>query len=128
MSGPSTRGDEAVEYETVAMAGIALGVAAGLGLAPRPILRLFGIDREDVSPTAVLAWRLFAIRNVAVSIPALRGDAGARDLFLPVQLADQVAWWEMHRRGALSARATIMAATASGAIIALDLRRRLRGA
>lgn len=44
-----------------------------------------------------------------------------------VQMLDQLAWWELHRRGALRLGGVAVAATLSGAIIGLDLRRRLRG-
>jgi hypothetical protein len=113
------------EQETLAMAAIATLVGLGATVAPGPFLRLFGI-REEPSPAATLAWRLFAVRNFAVAAAAVRGEPAARDMFLPVQIADQVAWWQLYRSGRLSLRATAMAAAASGAIIALDLRRRAR--
>lgn len=121
MSGPGT----GPEPETAAMAAVATAVGVGAMAAPRPFLRLFGID-EEPTPAATLAWRLFAVRNFVVAAAAVRGDASARDLFLPVQIGDQLAWWELYRRGRLSLRATVMATAASGAIIALDLRRRAR--
>lgn len=108
------------------MAAIALGVAIASTAAPGPFLRLFGLGSEQLSPAALLAWRLVAARNLAISVRALRGDTSARDLFLPVQALDQLAWWQLFGSGRLSLRATAMAASASGAIVALDLRRRLR--
>jgi len=40
-----------------------------------------------VTGAAELGWRLFATRNLLVSASAWRGDASARDSFLPVQAA-----------------------------------------
>ena len=106
------------------MAAIAVGVAVASTAAPGPFLRLFG--SEQLSPAALLAWRLVAARNLAISVRALRGDTSARDLFLPAQALDQLAWWQLFASGRLGLRAAAMASSASGAIIALDLRRRLR--
>jgi hypothetical protein len=116
----------ATDPHTLAMAAIGGTVAVASAVAPRRLLRLFGIPDAQTTGAAVLGWRLMAVRTGAVSLLAARGDATARDLFLPVQLADQAAWWWGHRRGELSLRTAVLAATASGAIVALDLRRRTR--
>lgn len=109
---------------TRAMAGIALGVAAGAAFAPRPFLRVFGIPPEEVTGAATFGWRLVAARNVYISALALRGNETARDAFLPIQLLDQVVFWHAIATRSVPRRAGLMAAGASGAIIALDVARR----
>lgn len=106
----------------------AVGTSASLlaTFAPRPMMRIVGIDPDQVSPAAVLGWRLFAIRTAAICGLALRGNETARELFLPVQALDQIAWWELYRRGEISLRPTLTLAAISGVIVALDLRRRAR--
>ncbi len=108
---------------TRGMAAIGGAVAIASATAPRRFLGLFGVG-ADATGAAVLGWRLFAVRTAAISALAARGDATARDLFLPVQVLDQAAWWWGYRRGELPLRTALMAASASGAIIALDLARR----
>lgn len=106
------------------MAAIGGSVAVASALAPRPFLRLFGTPAADITPAAVLGWRLFAVRTAALTGLAAAGSATARDVFLPVQVLDQLSWWTTP---GLPARTRLMATTASGAIVALDLRRRLAG-
>lgn len=105
------------------MAGIGLSVAIAASLAPRLFLRTFGIA-EAPSGATLLGWRLFAVRTATLSVLAARGNQTARDAFLPVQVMDQATWWWGHARGELPLRTAVIAAGASGAIIALDLNRR----
>lgn len=114
-----------VDRRTAGMAAIGATVSVSSTVAPRTFFRLFGLPAEQATPGAVLGWRLMAVRTAAISALAARGNETARDLFLPVQLADQAAWWTAYARGDLPRRTTVMAAAASGAIIALDLARRL---
>lgn len=113
-----------VEPQTKAMAGIGMSVAVAAVVAPRMFLRTFGIAEPPTGAT-LLGWRLFAARTAVLSVLAARGSRTARDAFLPVQLMDQAAWWWGHSRGELPLRTAAMAASASGAIIALDVSRRL---
>ena len=71
-----------------------------------------------------IGWRLVAARNVYISALALRGNETARDAFLPIQLLDQVVFWHAIATRSVPRRAGLMAAGASGAIIALDVARR----
>ncbi len=112
---------------TKGMAAIGGAVAVGSATAPARFLALFGIA-DHATGGAVLGWRLFAVRTAVIAGLAARGDATARDVFLPVQLMDQAAWWWGYRRGELPLRTAAMAAAASGAIIALDVRRRVASA
>lgn len=112
---------------TRGMAAIGGTVSVAAALAPRRMLRLFGLPPEQATGAALLGWRLMAVRTAAISGLAVAGNPTARDLFLPVQFADQATWWWGHARGELPRRTTVMAATASGAIIALDLLRRGAG-
>lgn len=112
---------------TRGMATIGGTVAVATAIAPRRFLALFGLGHQATG-AALLGWRLFAVRTAAISALAARGNAVARDLFLPVQVLDQATWWWGYRRGELPLRTAAMAAAASGAIIALDLRRRATAA
>jgi hypothetical protein len=106
------------------MAAIALTVAAGSAASPRAFLRPFGIDGAEVTGAAAFGWRLFAVRTAYLGARAWRGDEAARAAFLPVQLADQAVFWHAFATRSVPRRAAVMAAAASGAIIALDGRRR----
>jgi hypothetical protein len=107
-----------------AMALIGLSVAAGGALAPKPFLRAFGVDPAEVTGAAEFGWRLFAARTAYISVGALRDAPGARDAFLPVQALDQAIFWHAFGRRSVPRRAAVMAAAASGAIVALDVVRR----
>lgn len=107
------------------MAAIGGSVAVASALAPRQFLRVFGIPGEEVTGAAVFGWRLFAARTAYISMRAAQGSEEARDTFLPVQFLDQAVFWHAYRGGLVPKRAAVMAAAASGAIIALDLRWRL---
>ena len=106
------------------MAGIGATVAVGAGVAPRSFLRLFGIAPRDVTGAAAFGWRLFGVRTAYLSALAMRGDQTARDAFLPVQILDQIVFWHAYANRSVPPRAALMAAAASGAIIALDVQRR----
>lgn len=114
MTDPHTRG----------MAAIGAGVSVAAAVAPRTFMRVFGVG-DDATGGAVLGWRLFAARTALLSGLALRGDATARDAFLPIQIMDQAAWWWGYGRGHVPLRTAAMASVASGAIVAFDLRRRM---
>lgn len=105
------------------MAAIGGAVSVACALAPKQFLRVFGVAHED-NGTGRLAWRLFAVRTAGISLLAARGDRTAQELFLPVQIMDQAAWWWGYSRGEVPLRTASLAAAASGAIIALDLKRR----
>jgi len=106
------------------MGAIGATVALGAGLAPARFLRLFGIDSREVTGVATLGWRLFAVRIGYLSARALRGDAFARDAFLPIQFLDQAVFWHAFATRSVPRRASLLAAGTSAAIIALDHRRR----
>ncbi len=113
-----------VDPRTRAMAAIALVVAAGATAAPVPFLRAFGIAPADVTGAAAFGWRLFAARNVWISVRALGGDPSAEAAFLPVQVLDQAVFWHAYATRSVPRRASVLAAAASGVIVALDLSRR----
>jgi hypothetical protein len=106
------------------MAAIAATVALGAGLAPAQFLRLFGVDSREVTGVATFGWRLFAVRIGYLSARAMRGDAAARDAFLPIQFLDQAVIWHAFATRSVPRRASLLAAGTSAAIIALDHRRR----
>lgn len=109
------------------MAAIGGTVALGSAVAPKAFLRPFGIPAEDVTGAAEFGWRLFAVRTAYLSALAARGDEAARAAFLPVQVLDQVVFWHAFARRSVPRRAAVLAAAASGAIVALDLQRRAGG-
>jgi hypothetical protein len=104
-----------------AEAGIGLAVGTAATVSPRTTLRLFGISADAVTGAAALGWRMFGIRTALISGAALRGDQSARNLFLPVQAADQAVFLHAHRSKSVPRRASLMAIATSGAIVALDL-------
>ncbi len=108
------------------MAAIGLSVSIASAIAPGLFFRTFGIS-EPPSGAAKLGWRLFAVRTATLSVLAASGNPTARDAFLPVQVLDQATWWWGWSRGEIPLRTAALAATASGAIIALDLNRRRNG-
>jgi len=106
------------------MAAIGATVAASSALAPVQFLRAFGIDRREVTGAAVFGWRLFAVRTAYLSALAMRGNETARAAFLPVQVLDQMVFWHAFATRTVPRRAALLAAGASGAMIALDAARR----
>jgi hypothetical protein len=109
-----------------AMAGIALAVAAGSLAAPQQLVRLYGVDPREMTGIGAFGWRLFAMRNVALGVRALRGDEAAISLFGPIQLLDQAVFAHAYRTRSIPRPAAVGAMLTSGAIIALDLARRRR--
>lgn len=109
------------------MTTIAAAVALGSAVSPRTFLRPFGVDPAEVTGAAALGWRMFAVRTGYLGVRAARGDASAQAAFLPVQVLDQAVFWHAFATRSVPRRAAVMAAGASGAIIALDLARRRGG-
>lgn len=110
--------------QTNAMAAIGGAVSIATAFAPKRLFRVFGLADREATGAAVLGWRLFAVRTATISALAAAGSTTARDVFLPVQVMDQMAWWWGYRRGELPLRTAAMAAAASGAIVVLDVKRR----
>lgn len=108
------------------MSAIGLAVATGAGLAPRQFLRLFGVPDDEVTGAATFGWRLFAVRTAYLGALAMKGDEAARRAFLPIQILDQAVFWHAFARRSVPRPAPLLAAAASGVIIALDLERRQR--
>ena len=113
------------DANTRGMAAIGGTVAVLTAISPRTFLRPFGIPPEQVTGAAAFGWRLFAVRTAYISVLAARGDTTARDAFLPLQVLDQAVFWHAYAQRSVPRRAPLLAAATSGAIIALDLRRRL---
>ena len=107
-----------------ANAAIALAVAAGSLVSPGTLIRLYGVDPAEMTGIGAFGWRLFAMRNVALGVAALRGSESARNTFLPVQILDQGVFLQAYRSGSVPKAAALGAMATSGAIIVLDLLRR----
>lgn len=111
--------EPSAEQLELAAAGLATAVGVGAAVSPTLLLRLFGVAPSEVTGAAALGWRLFALRNLFVGIAGLRGDARARGLILPVQLADQVVFQHAYRTRSVPRRASGGAIAVSGVLIAL---------
>ena len=111
--------EPSAEHLETAAAGIATAVGVAAALSPALLLRLFGVPAREVTGAAAFGWRLFAVRNLFVGIAGLRGDARARALILPVQLADQVVFQHAYRTRSVPRRAAGGAMAVSGVLIAL---------
>jgi hypothetical protein len=115
-----------VSPERLARANVVIALAVGVGAAvsPRLLLRAYGVPASEVTGAAVLGWRLFAMRNLAVGVAAWRGDESARAMFLPVQVLDQMAFASAYSSRDLPRPAVLAAMATSGAIVAMDVLRR----
>ncbi len=107
-----------------ANAGIAMVVGVGALLSPRALLGVFGVRPREVTGAGAFGWRLFGTRNIVLATSALRGHGAARDIFLPVQVLDQLVFRHAYRTGAVPKGGAIFAIGISGLIIVLDLLRR----
>lgn len=99
---------------------LALAVGTSAALAPRPLLRGFGIASSEVTGAAELGWRMFGIRTALVGGAVVAGSRGARTAVIPVQLADQVTFVLAGRRPGVPVRAVRMAQGVSGVLVALS--------
>jgi hypothetical protein len=115
------RMDERAARGMIAIAGT---VAFASAFSPRLFLSAFGIRPQDVNGVALFGWRLFAVRTGFLAMLAWRGNETAREAFLPIQILDQAVFWQAFATRSVPRRASLMAAAASGVIIALDLWRR----
>lgn len=97
--------------------GLALAVGASASVAPRPLLRVFGVPADQVTPAAELGWRLFGIRTAVIAVAALRGAPLARRAILPVQVLDQAVFVHALTSGGVPRRTTLLAMATSGALI-----------
>lgn len=106
---------------TKGMAAIGTSVSLMSIAAPRLLLKILGLPPAQLTPAASFGLRLFAARTLMVCALAVGGNETARRMFLPLQALDQLAWWDMYRRGELGLRPTLTATLISGAIILLGL-------
>lgn len=109
---------------TKTMAGIAGTVAIGSAFAPRSFLRLFGVAPDEVTGATRLGFGLFATRNAYIAVQALRDDPAAKAAFLPLQALDQIVFWRAYATRSIPRPGALLAISVSGAIVAVDLRRR----
>ncbi len=107
-----------------AMATIGLTVGVAAAVAPTQLQRVFGVPSSQITASGHFGWRLFAMRNLYLSGLALAGERSAIAAFLPVQLLDQVVFWQAFATRSVPRRTSTRAAAASGVIIGVDLVRR----
>ena len=76
---------------------------------------------DQQTGVAVLTWRLFGIRTVAIAAAALRGNTAARMTIVPVQIADQVVMLEAWRTNAIAACTARLELAVSAVLTALSI-------
>jgi len=123
-NGQTPTSGERAEALSRLVAGIGLAVGVGAAISPRTLLRVYGVDRREVTGAGAFGWRLFATRNLYLGTAALSGQRAARQAFLPVQILDQIVFALAYRTRAIPRPAALLAMTTSATIIMLDLLRR----
>jgi len=103
------------------VAGLALLVGVGSVIAPRALSRLYGMPADGMTGTAALGWKMFGVRTVTIGAAALVGSAPVRQLVIPVQIFDQIVFFQALLTRSVPRKSAIMAMATSGAIIALSL-------
>jgi len=107
-------------------ATLALAVGVGAALSPRTLLRIYGVDPDEMTEAGAFGWRLFAARNLVIGGAAFAGSESARNAMLAVQAPDQLVFLHAYRARALPRASAIAAMATSGAVIALGLAARRR--
>jgi hypothetical protein len=111
-----------------AMTGLAF-VRIGNGLlawfAPRSMNRVFGVPREDESPTLIYMNRIFGVRAIALGVGYLASRGDARNLWhrlwLLCDAADTVMGAGMASRGDVPPAAAAKALLLTGGATAVDV-------
>jgi len=102
------------------------GVGAAATAAPGLLQRAFGIPAGDITGAGRLGWRLFATRNLYLTLRAVQGDPSAVAAFGQVQALDQVVFWHAFATRSVPRTTSVLAALTSLAIVGLDAHRRSR--
>lgn len=105
---------------------VAIGGSVGLlgYVVPGALQRAFGIPPAEIRGAGEVGWRLFAARNLYLTVAALRGHEWAIRAYGPLQGLDQVVFWHALVTRSVPRRTAVLAIAASGAIVALDVQRR----
>ena len=100
---------------------LALTVGLAAAASPRGLLRIYGVNPDEVTGAGALGWRLFAARNIVVAGAALHGSRTARDVILAVQAPDQLVFLHAYRTRSVPRSTSLAAIATSGAIVAAGL-------
>lgn len=109
--------------ETLHRVPASIGIAVGLGaaLAPRTLLRLYGVDPDEMTGAGVFGWRLFAGRNLVLGCAGVAGVRSARDAILVIQAADQLVFLHAYRTRSIPRATAALAMATSGVVVLADL-------
>lgn len=93
---------------------------SGVGalLAPKVLVRLYGMDPVQMTGVSEFGWRLFAVRNVVIGGAALAGSQPARDVTLAIQAPDQFVFWHAFRTRSIPRPTAVLAMLTSGLVAA----------
>lgn len=100
------------------------GIGAAAAIAPTLLQRTFGVPRADITGAGQLGWRLFAARNLYLSVRAAQGDATAMAAFGHLQALDQAVFWHAFATRSVPRSTSLLAAATSLAVVGLDAHRR----
>lgn len=112
------------QHSQQAMIALGGGVGVAAALSPALLQRAFGIPAGDITGAGQLGWRLFAARNLYLTLRAVRGDASAVAAFGQVQALDQAVFWHSFATRSVPRTTSVLAAMTSLAIVGLDAHRR----
>lgn len=112
--------------DATSRAMLAIGGTVGVAalVSPTTLQRLFAVPAEDIRGPGQLGWRLFGARNVYLTWRALGGHPDGLAAYGPLQALDQAVFWDAFARRSVPRVTSSLAIAASGAIVALDVRRR----
>lgn len=108
------------------VAGFALLIGVGALLFPRTLLRLYGVDPNELSGAGEMGWRLFAVRNIFTAAAAISGDQKARDTILALQAPDLVIFAHCFRTRSVPRLTSVLAMFSAGGVAALGAYARSR--
>ncbi len=114
---PADSADARAEGYARAAAGTALAIGVGALLAPRALVRLYGMDPAEMTGVGAFGWRLFAVRNIVLGGAALAGHPAARDVTLFIQAPDQLVFAHAFRTRSIP-RPTAALAMLTSALVA----------
>jgi hypothetical protein len=108
------------------LAAFALAIGIGALLAPRLLLRLYGVPAGDLTGSGQIGWRLFAVRQIWIAAAAFAGDRRARDAVLAIQAPDLVIFALAYRTRSIPRVAAVLALLSAAGVAALSALARSR--
>ncbi len=99
-----------------AAGGTAMLIGIGALLAPKMLVRLYGMDAAQMTGVSAFGWRLFGVRNIVIGGAALAGSQPARDVTLAIQAPDQLVFWHAFQTRSIPRPTAVLAMVTSGAV------------